>query len=85
MANDPGERPITLSTEQAYESAYRFVAQYYNRERIVPFMLMLSDMAWEPSHDHHVTSDPAHWFDWMRCVQQTLDGAPLPEVPPPDR
>ena len=32
---------LRLTTEQAYESAYRFVAQYYKREPIVPFMLML--------------------------------------------
>ena len=32
MSNKPEEYPITLSTEQGYESAYRFVAQFYNRE-----------------------------------------------------
>src|SRR5664279_1229348 len=33
--------PNVLTPEQGYEATYRFVAQYYERERIVPLMLML--------------------------------------------
>jgi hypothetical protein len=43
MSPDETDTP-TLTAEQAYEAAYRFVAQYYERERIVPFMLMLTAM-----------------------------------------
>jgi hypothetical protein len=72
---------IMLTAGQAYEAAYRFVAQYYGRERIVPFMLML--VAMEPRGDLYRTNDPASWEDWMRCVQETLTKAPLPDLPPP--
>ena len=67
---------LHLTTEQAYEAAYRFVAQYYKREPIVPFTLMLDSM--EPKPDHYRTKDPASWTDWEKCVQETLAGAPLP-------
>lgn len=33
-----------LTQSQAYEAPYRFVAQHYERERIVPLMLMLVAM-----------------------------------------
>ena len=65
-----------LTTEQGYEAAYRFVAQYYERERIVPFMLMLTSMT--PTADRERTNDPAAWHDWLRCVEETLAGNPLP-------
>jgi hypothetical protein len=72
-----------LTTGQAYEAAYRFVAQYYERERIVPLMLMLTSM--RPTSVGYRTSDPGAWSDWERCVQQTIAGSPLPEVSAPDR
>jgi len=75
-SNRSVEREPTLTERQAYEAAYRFVAQYHDRERIVPFMLML--VAMEPKADHYATNDPASWTDWQRCLQETLDGAPLP-------
>jgi hypothetical protein len=80
-ATESGE--LLLTTEQAYESAYRFVAQYYKREPIVPFMLMLVSM--EPKPDHYRTNDPASWTDWEKCVRQTLAGASLPgdDLPQP--
>jgi hypothetical protein len=77
-----------LTTEQAYEAAYRFVAQYYKREPIEPFLLMLASM--EPTPDRDRTSDPASWADWEQCVHETLSCAPLPGDPdlwsnsPPD-
>jgi hypothetical protein len=75
-----GESPA-LSTHQAYEAAYRFVAQYYERERIVPLLLML--VAMEPKADHYLTNDPASWSDWEKCVELTLADAPLPVLSPP--
>lgn len=71
-----------LTSEQAYEAAYRFVAQYYERERIVPLMLMLTSM--RPTSDGYRTNDPAAWSDWERCVEETIAGSPLPEVSAPD-
>ena len=71
-----------LSVAQAYESAYRFVAQYYERQRIVPFLLML--VAMRPEDDLYVTNDPASWEDWQRCVRQTLAGEAMPELSPPN-
>ena len=70
-----------LSVEQAYEAAYRFVAQYYERERIVPFMLMLTSMT--PTADRERTNDPASWSDWLRYVDDTLAGTPLPQPSAP--
>lgn len=69
-----------LSTRQAYEATYRFVAQYYDYERIVPILRLLSAIS--------VTSDDPDsnnetWRLWQACVQQTLDAAPLPKLPPP--
>jgi hypothetical protein len=69
---------MMITVDQAYEAAYRFVAQYYERERIEPFMLML--VAMEPRKDLYRTNDPASWSDWQQCVRSTLDGAPLPDL-----
>ena len=63
LPEDPST--IMLTSGQAYEAAYRFVAQYYGRQRIVPFLLML--VAMEPKGDLYRTNDPASWDDWMRC------------------
>jgi len=70
---------VTLTTEQAYEAAYRFVAQYFGREPgSVSLLLMLSSM--EPTSDEARTSDPASWPDWQKCVAATLAGEPLPAI-----
>jgi hypothetical protein len=75
---DPASIETTkLTVYQAYEAAYRFVAQYCGREPVEPLILMMVNM--EPNGEHYVTDDPAQWEDWQRCVAQTLDGAPLPE------
>jgi hypothetical protein len=71
--------PLTI--EQAYEAAYRFVAQYHEREPIVPFLLMLTSMT--PTVDRERTNDPASWADWIQCVNETLAGNPLPEPSAP--
>jgi hypothetical protein len=83
MGDESTDGETTLTEREAYEAAYRFVAQYYDRERIVPFMLML--VAMEPKGDHYVTGDPASWEDWQRCVRETLDRVPLPQLAKPDR
>jgi hypothetical protein len=72
-----------LTPGQGYEAAYRFVAQYYEREGIVPLMLMLTSM--RPTPDDARTNDPGAWSDWEKCVHETLTGSPLPEIPAPDR
>jgi len=43
--------PNVLTPEQGYEATYRFVAQYYERERIVPLMLMLTSMRPTPERN----------------------------------
>lgn len=69
--------PTTLTPEQAYEAAYRFVDQYFSREpNSVSLMLMLVSM--EPTTGHYKTNDPASWADWEVCVADTLSGKPVP-------
>jgi hypothetical protein len=70
-----------LTVEQAYEAAYRFVAQYYEREPIVPFMLLLTSM--KPTADRERTNYPAAWHDWLDCIEETLAGNPLPDLSAP--
>jgi hypothetical protein len=57
------------------------VFRYYERESIEPFILML--VAMKPVADPYRTNDPASWEDWMHCVEQTLEKAPLPVGHPP--
>lgn len=71
------ENTRALTSEQAYEAAYRFVFQYYKREPIEPFEVMLTAM--EPTSDQYKTNDPASWEDWDICVEETLTKAPLPD------
>ena len=80
MSPDSAETSL-LTVEQAYDAAYRFVAQYYERERIVPFMLMLKSMT--PTTDRERANDPASWPDWLHCVEETLAGNPLPQISAP--
>ena len=82
----PGGEACTrheLSPQQAHEAAYRLVASYYDYERI-PAILQLLDALW--GIDDQPTSNERAWAVsavWEDCVQETLDGAPLPELPPP--
>lgn len=70
-----------LTAAQAYEAAYRFVAQYREREREPgPDSLDLMLVHMEPVEDDARTNDPAAWDDWRRCVEQTLRGDPLPRL-----
>lgn len=74
------DNEATLTVAQAYEAAYRFVWQYYEREPSSE-SLSLMLVAMEPVSDHVRTSDPASWPDWEQCVAETLDGRPLPRFP----
>ncbi len=69
----------TLTTEQAYEAAFRFVAQYFGREPDSE-SLMLMLVAMEPVTDNARTNDPASWSDWLKCVADTLADEPLPRL-----
>jgi hypothetical protein len=80
--DNDGEPLLTL--EEAYRAAYfayraaYFVVQYYGRERITPFMLILNSMRLEGKQE---TSDPAHWNNWLASVQNALTH---PDLPGPD-
>lgn len=60
--------------------AYRFVAGYYDDLRLVPVLRLLEAMSWTGDE---TDSSEAGWAPWQASVQATLDGAPLPELPPP--
>jgi hypothetical protein len=66
-----------LSPEQAREAAYRFVARYYDYERIEPILRVLEAIS--PMGDQPVCGKVA----WQASVRETLDGASLPELPRP--
>jgi len=70
----------TLTIEQAYHAAFRFVWQYYQRE-VSSESLGLMVVSMEPTTDDAKTSDPAGWADWHRCVAETLKCAPVPSFP----
>lgn len=78
MANE--ERHLTQA--QAYEATYRFIWKYMDREPD-PDAVSLQEMlvSLEPADDQDVTNDPASWVDWLQCVQDTLDVAPIPLFP----
>ena len=70
------ERLLTVT--EAYEAAYRFVSQYFDRERhSESLQLMLVSM--EPVDDYAMTSDPASWADWLKCVND-VGKEPLPRL-----
>lgn len=58
-----------LSLQQAYRAMYCFVEQYQERGQSEDLFLMLHAMRLE---DDDNTSDPASWYDWMKCVRATL-------------
>jgi hypothetical protein len=73
----PGEE---LSRQQAYEAAYRFIARSYDDRRITPILRLLETFSWPGEHPG---SNEDAWASWQVCVEETLDGAPLPEPPEP--
>jgi hypothetical protein len=73
--------PELLTIEQAYEAAFRFVWQYYEREPSSESLALML-VAMQPASDSAKTNDPASWSDWERCVDETLRSAALPGFEP---
>jgi hypothetical protein len=69
-----------LSSRQAFEAIYRFVASYYDYERIAPILRLLSTIS---ATTEGPDCNTETWATWLACVEQTLDAAPLPTLPPP--
>ena len=67
-----------ISWLQAHEAAYRYIVHYYNYERVVPILRLVKSISGELR-----APDDVAWTTWQTCVRETLDGAPLPEIPPP--
>jgi hypothetical protein len=78
-AEDIDEDPC-ISEEQAREAAYRFVARYYDNERVAPIRRLLGALSLA---DDHPQASHDGWATWQACIQETVDGAPLPVVPLP--
>lgn len=79
---DPDESTLTL--DEAYRATFHFINQYYEREPIVPIMLLLHSMtAWTEGGDPRQTSDPATWPDWMKSVQAARRSTVLPTIRAP--
>jgi len=73
-----------LTLDEAYRAAFHFINQYYEREPIVPFMLMLHSMTpCSQDGDPRQTSDPATWHDWMASVRAARQSDELPTIRPP--
>ncbi|HEY3548014.1 MAG TPA: hypothetical protein VGK17_18230 [Propionicimonas sp.] len=80
------EEPL-LTVDEAFRAAFHFINQYYKREPIVPFVLLLHSMTpWTPGGDPRQTSDPATWHDWMGSVRAARASEQLPDFrsPPPE-
>jgi hypothetical protein len=75
-----GRRGREFGSQQAREAAYRFVARYYDYARLAPILNLLDAIS---TTGEHPAFNEAVWAVWRRCVQETLDGAPMPELPPP--
>ena len=79
---DPDEPMLTL--DEAYRAAFHFIKQYYEREPITPFVLMLHSMTpWAENGNLRQTSDPATWHDWMSSVNAALASEELPGISGP--
>ncbi|HWF57724.1 MAG TPA: hypothetical protein VG520_05180 [Candidatus Dormibacteraeota bacterium] len=77
----PSELPeqAGLSPNQAHEAAYRLLARYYEYERTAPIRRLLEAISLNgPAATTWAVSEL-----WQGCVDETLDGAPIPELPPP--
>ena len=69
----------TLTLDEAYRATYHFIHQYYVREPIEPFLLLLHSMGpWNQHSPLPQTADPATWYDWMTSVQAALASDALP-------
>ena len=74
-----GDRGLT--PKQAHDVAYRVLARYYDYERIAPILRVLEAISW--TSDLPEGKAWAMWELWRVALEETLDGAPLPELPPP--
>ena len=82
VMTDPDEPTLTL--DEAYRATFHFINQYYDREPIVPFLLMLQSMtAWTDNGNPRQTDDPATWDDWMASVRAARASDTLPEITAP--
>jgi hypothetical protein len=71
-----------LTLDEAYRATFHFIAQYYEREPIEPFLLMLHSMtAWSPGGSLRQTSDPATWDDWIKSVGRAIASDEPLEIP----
>ncbi|NTW40556.1 MAG: hypothetical protein HGA44_11840 [Cellulomonadaceae bacterium] len=76
---DADESPLTL--DEAYRATFHFINQYYEREPIVPFALMLHSMTPEaPGGNPRQTSDPATWHDRLASVRAARASERLPAI-----
>lgn len=75
-----------LTLDEAYRAAFHFIHQYYEREPITPFFLMLHSMTmWPDAENLRDTADPATWFDWLKSVDKARESTTLAiTVDPPD-
>jgi hypothetical protein len=80
----PDQEDELLTTEEAFRAAYHYILQYYGRERITPFMLMLHSM-YPYGEDVREANDPASWHDWVASVEKARLTPDLPYPDPPTR
>jgi hypothetical protein len=76
---EPRPRQI-LSSEQAYQAAYRFIAKYYDYERTAPILRLLESFS---ATGDDPDADTEARAMWRACVQETVDAVPVPRLPPP--
>ena len=70
-----------LTLDEAYRAAFHLIHQYYRREPIEPFVLMLySMMSRNNAGEPRETNDPATWDDWISSVQAALASEELPNL-----
>jgi hypothetical protein len=77
----PEDDEPSLTVDEAYRAAFHFINQYYEREPIVPFALMLHSMTpGTPGGNPRQTSDPATWHDWLSSVRAARTSEQLPDI-----
>ncbi len=70
--HSPSSEGRQLSEREAFEVMKIFVREFYERAGD-DLGLLLSDVVWErDAIGREVTSDPAAWGDWQRCVRTIL-------------
>lgn len=80
----PDDDEPLLTLDEAYRATFHFISQYYEREPITPFLLMLVSMTrWTPGGDPRQTNDPATWHDWIASVRAARESDQLPDIRAP--